>query len=88
LPIGEPIDETFSPYSSIRCRTFWISPLASFITFLIPPPTSIKRMLKYCNPNAAKAQNCSTAVLWLAASSAKPERITRGGSVGMAESRG
>ena len=45
LPIGEPIDETFSPYSSCRWRIFWISAGVSFITFLTPSPTSMKRML-------------------------------------------
>ena len=34
--MGEPIDETFSPYWSCRWRTFWISASVSFITFLMP----------------------------------------------------
>ena len=45
LPMGEPIDETFSPYWSCRWRTFWISASVSFITFLMPPPTSMNRRL-------------------------------------------
>ena len=44
-PMGEPIEETFSPYSSWRCRIFWISDRVSFMTFFTPPPASMNRTL-------------------------------------------
>ena len=45
LPIGEPSEATFRPYSSSRWRICWISALVSFITFLTPSPASMKRRL-------------------------------------------
>ena len=43
LPIGEAIEATLRPYSSSRCRSFWISGSVSFITFFTPLPTSMCR---------------------------------------------
>ena len=43
--MGEPIDETFRPYSFWSWRIFWISATLSFMTFFTPWPASMKRML-------------------------------------------
>ena len=76
LPIGEPIDETFSPYSSCRWRILDLR-LAQLHHVLDAVADVDEAHCVVLKPRAAKAANCCTAVFWLAASSAKPDRITR-----------
>ena len=78
LPIGEPIEETFSPYSSCRWRSLLDLRQLSFITFLMPLADVDEAQAVVLQPERGKGGKLLLGRLWAAASSAKPERITCG----------